>query len=203
MSLMEKGVVTNLNKKFLPGKIVTTFVMGSKKICEYDEGAGAFPSLRSNSLAHTHTHTHTRSRSHSHSLALAALVFADDFVDDNPAVSFMDAAIANHPAVIAQNPRVTAINSAVEIDLTGQVCADSIGETLISGVGGQVDFERGAALSPGGVPIICLPSTTSKGESRIVPLLKLGAGVVTTRPHVHFVVTEVSRAKRDWTLEPS
>ena len=96
----------------------------------------------------------------------------------------MDASIANHPAVIAQNPRVTAINAAVEIDLTGQVCADSIGETLISGVGGQVDFERGAALSPGGVPIICLPSTTSKGESRIVPVLNRGAGVVTTRPFV-------------------
>lgn len=102
----------------------------------------------------------------------------------------MDASIANHPAVIAQNPRVTAINAAVEVDLTGQVCADSIGETVISGVGGQVDFERGAALSPGGVPIICLPSTTSKGESRIVPTLNKGAGVVTTRPHVHFIVTE-------------
>lgn len=113
-----------------------------------------------------------------------------DFVDDNPVVSFMDASIANHPAVIAQNPRVTAINAAVEIDLTGQVCADSIGEMMISGVGGQVDFERGAALSPGGVPIICVPSTTSKGESRIVPTLRHGAGVVTTRPHVHFVVTE-------------
>ncbi len=78
----------------------------------------------------------------------------------------------------------------MEIDLTGQVCADSIGTSMISGVGGQVDFERGAALSPGGVPIICVPSVTSSGASRIVPFLKEGAGVVTTRSHAHWIVSE-------------
>jgi acyl-CoA hydrolase len=85
---------------------------------------------------------------------------------------------------------VTAINSAIEVDLTGQVCADSMGTSMYSGVGGQMDFIRGASLSEGGKPIIALPSVTSKGQSRIVPLLKEGAGVVTTRAHVHYVVTE-------------
>ncbi|RKP20435.1 hypothetical protein ROZALSC1DRAFT_28075, partial [Rozella allomycis CSF55] len=112
------------------------------------------------------------------------------FVDDNPEVMFMDVAIVNDPRIIGTNPKVTAINAAVEVDLTGQVCADSVGTRMISGVGGQVDFERGAALSPGGVPIICLPSTTKDGKSRIVPTLKVGAGVVTTRNHVHWVATE-------------
>jgi acyl-CoA hydrolase len=114
-----------------------------------------------------------------------------DFVDDNPSVALLDIAYVNDPAVIARNPRVTAINSAVEIDLTGQVCADSIGSRIISGVGGQMDFMRGAAMSAGGKPILALPSRTKSGASRIVPTLKVGAGVVTTRAHVHFVATEV------------
>ena len=113
-----------------------------------------------------------------------------DFVDDNPQVAMLDAGYVNDTAVIRRNPKVVAINSALEVDLTGQVCADSIGTRLYSGVGGQMDFIRGASLSEGGKPIIALPSTTSKGESRIVPILKLGAGVVTTRAHVHWVVTE-------------
>ncbi|MBX3144402.1 MAG: butyryl-CoA:acetate CoA-transferase, partial [Trueperaceae bacterium] len=99
-------------------------------------------------------------------------------------------AYTNDTAVIRRNPRATAINSAIEVDLTGQVCADSIGTELYSGVGGQMDFIRGASLSEGGKPIIALPSVTKRGESRIVPLLKPGAGVVTTRAHVHYVVTE-------------
>ncbi len=111
-----------------------------------------------------------------------------DFVDDNPAVVQLDIGYVNNPAVIARNPKVTAINSAVEIDLTGQVCADSIGFRVISGVGGQMDFIRGASLSAGG--IIALTSRTRRGEARIVPRLKKGAGVVTTRAHVHFVITE-------------
>jgi acyl-CoA hydrolase len=90
---------------------------------------------------------------------------------------------------------VTAINSAVEVDLTGQVCADSIGTYQYSGVGGQMDFIRGASLSEGGKPIIALPSTTRKGISRIVPFLKEGAGVVTTRAHVHYIVTEYGVAR--------
>ena len=113
-----------------------------------------------------------------------------DFVDDNPQVAMVDVAYVNDTAVIRRNPKVTAINSAIEIDLTGQVAADSIGTRQYSGVGGQMDFMRGAALSPGGKPIIALPSATSRGEPRIVPLLRTGAGVVTTRAHVHWVVTE-------------
>jgi acyl-CoA hydrolase len=96
----------------------------------------------------------------------------------------------NDTSIIRQNPKVTAINSAIEIDLTGQVCADSIGTYQYSGIGGQMDFIRGASLSDGGKPLIALPSVTSKGLSRIVPFLKEGAGVVTTRGHVHWVVTE-------------
>lgn len=113
-----------------------------------------------------------------------------DFIDDNPQILLLDIAYVNDTAVIRRNPKVTAINSAIEVDLTGQVCADSIGTLLYSGVGGQMDFIRGASLSEDGRPIIALPSTTSRGESKIVPFLKEGAGVVTTRAHVHYIVTE-------------
>lgn len=113
-----------------------------------------------------------------------------DFLDDNPQVHLLDITYVNDPHVIRRNPKVVAINSALEIDLTGQVCADSIGTRMWSGVGGQMDFLRGAALSPGGKPILAMPSTTSKGISRIAPILNPGAGVVTTRAHVHWVVTE-------------
>src|SRR5512143_1812895 len=113
-----------------------------------------------------------------------------DFLDDNPLVAMLDIAYVNDTAVIRRNPKVTAINSAIEVDLTGQVCADTIGDLQYSGVGGQMDFIRGAALSEGGKPIVALPSVTSTGKSRIVPALATGAAVVTTRAHVHFVVTE-------------
>jgi 4-hydroxybutyrate CoA-transferase len=113
-----------------------------------------------------------------------------DFLDDNPLVAMLDMAYVNDTAVIRRNPKVTAINSAIEVDITGQVCADSIGDRQYSGIGGQMDFIRGAALSEGGKPIIALPSVTSAGETRIVSMLKPAAGVVTTRAHVHFVVTE-------------
>ncbi|MBM4373787.1 MAG: acetyl-CoA hydrolase/transferase family protein [Deltaproteobacteria bacterium] len=144
--LVEKGVVTNEHKKVARGKIVTTFVLGTRKLY--------------------------------------------DFVDDNPLVAFHDISWVNDTSVIRKNPKVVAINSALELDLTGQVCADSIGTLQYSGIGGQMDFMRGASLSAGGKPIIAIPSTTSKGVSRIVPLLKEGAGVVTTRGHVQWVVTE-------------
>ncbi len=144
--LIESGVVNNSRKKVHAGKVVTGFVMGTRRVY--------------------------------------------DFVDDNPQVAFLDIAYVNDTSVIRKNPKVTAINSAIEIDLTGQVCADSIGTRQYSGVGGQMDFIRGASLSEGGRPIIALPSTTSKGATRIVPMLKPGAGVVTTRAHVHFVATE-------------
>ena len=144
--LVEAGVVTNEYKKVRPGKIVTTFVLGTRKVY--------------------------------------------DFVHDNASIAFMDVAFVNDTAVIRRNPKVVAINSAIEIDLTGQICADSIGTYQYSGIGGQMDYMRGASLSEGGKPIIAMPSVTTKGISRIVPMLKPGAGVVTTRGHVHYVVTE-------------
>jgi acyl-CoA hydrolase len=113
-----------------------------------------------------------------------------DFIDDNPMVAMLDVAYVNNPTVIQRNPKMTAINSAIEVDVSGQVCADSIGTAPYSGVGGQVDFVRGAALSRQGKPIIALPSRTAKGISRITTILKPGAGVVTSRAHVHYVVTE-------------
>lgn len=113
-----------------------------------------------------------------------------DYVHDNPAFVFLDIDYVNDPHVIRRNPKVIAINSAIEVDLTGQVCADSIGTMQYSGIGGQMDFMRGAALSEGGKPIIALTSRTAKGVNRITPFLKQGAGVVTTRGHIHYVVTE-------------
>lgn len=114
-----------------------------------------------------------------------------DFVHDNPFVTFSGSDRTNDTSAIRKNPKVVAINSAIEIDLTGQVCADSMGHKIYSGIGGQMDFIRGAALSPGGKPIIALPSTAKSGTiSRITPELKPGAGVVTTRGHIHWVVTE-------------
>jgi acyl-CoA hydrolase len=113
-----------------------------------------------------------------------------NFANDNPIVNCMQTSYVNDTSIIRKNPKVVAINSAIEIDLTGQVCADSIGTRQYSGIGGQLDFIRGASLSEGGKPIIALPSVTKNGESRIVPFLKQGAGVVTTRGHVHYVATE-------------
>jgi len=118
------------------------------------------------------------------------------FVDDNPEVTFLDIEFVNNPVVIAKNPQVTAINSAIQIDLTGQVCADSMGHKIYSGVGGQVDFVLGANFSEHGKSIIALPSTAKKGAfSRLVPALERGAGVVTTRALVDYVVTEYGIAE--------
>jgi 4-hydroxybutyrate CoA-transferase len=114
-----------------------------------------------------------------------------DFVDDNPTIEFHSCDRTNDTALIRKNDKVTAINSALEVDLSGQICADSIGHRIYSGIGGQMDFLRGAALSRGGKPIVALPATAARGTvSRIVAELKTGAGVVTTRGHVHWVVTE-------------
>lgn len=146
VELVRRGVITGARKRNHPGKVVASFVMGTRDLY--------------------------------------------DFVDDNPSVLLLDVAYTNDTAVIRRNPAVTAINSALEIDLTGQVCADSLGTHQYSGVGGQMDFIRGASLSERGKPIIAMPSATSRGESRIVPFLKPGAGVVTTRAHVNYVVTE-------------
>ena len=144
--LVEKGVINNAQKRVHPGKVVSSFAMGTRSLY--------------------------------------------DFMDDNPQIAMLDVAYVNDTAVIRRNPRVTAINSAIEVDRTGQVVADSIGTRQYSGVGGQMDFIRGASLSRGGKPIIALPSQTGRGISRIVPHLKQGGGVVTTRAHVHYVVTE-------------
>lgn len=144
--LVEKGVITGRYKKKHRGRIITSFVLGSRKLY--------------------------------------------DFVDDNPLVELLESDYVNDTHVIRQNPKMVAINSAIEVDITGQVCADSIGKQIFSGVGGQMDFIRGASLSEGGRPVIALPSVTKTGESRIVTFLKEGAGVVTTRAHVHYIVTE-------------
>lgn len=113
-----------------------------------------------------------------------------DFVNDNPFIEMRESSFVNDTAVIRKNPKMVAINSAIEVDITGQVCADSIGCRMYSGVGGQMDFIRGASLSEGGKAIIALPSVTKNGQSRIVPFLKQGAGVVTTRSHVQYIITE-------------
>jgi acyl-CoA hydrolase len=114
-----------------------------------------------------------------------------DFVNENPMVEFHPCDRTNDTALIRQNDKVVAVNSALEVDLTGQICADSLGHKIYSGIGGQMDFIHGAALSKDGKPIIAIPATAAKGKlSRIVPELKPGAGIVTTRGHVHWVVTE-------------
>ena len=145
--LIEKGIVTNKAKTLHRGKIVASFVMGTRKLY--------------------------------------------DFIHNNPMIEFRPTEYTNDPFIIAQNEKMISINSAIELDLTGQVCSDSLGLMFYSGIGGQVDFVRGAARSKGGKPIIALPSTAEDGSiSRIVPILKPGAGVVTSRGDVHYVVSE-------------
>jgi acyl-CoA hydrolase len=146
IDLIESNVITCDYKGILPGRVLATFLIGSKRLY--------------------------------------------DFVNDNPFIEMKESCLVNDASRIRKNPKMVAINSAIEVDLTGQVCADSIGTRMYSGVGGQMDFIRGAALSDGGKAIIALPSITKNGESRIVPFLKQGAGVVTTRAHVQYVITE-------------
>ncbi len=144
---VETGFITGSKKTLHPGKVIGTFVLGSRELYDY--------------------------------------------VHNNPVFELHPANYTNNPLVIARNERMVSVNSAIEIDLTGQVCADSIGPYIYSGFGGQVDFVRGAAMSENGKPIIALPSTARDGTvSRIVPFLKQGAGVVTSRADVHYVVTE-------------
>lgn len=146
IDLIEKNVINCNYKGVTPGRVLSTFLIGSKRLY--------------------------------------------DFVNDNPFIELRESCYVNDTAKIRRNPRMVSINSAIEVDITGQVCADSIGATMYSGVGGQMDFVRGASLSDGGKAIIALPSTTKKGESRIVPYLKQGAGVVSTRSHVQYIITE-------------
>lgn len=146
IDLILKDVINCNYKGIGSGRVLTTFLMGSKRLYDY--------------------------------------------VDDNPFIEMRSCDYVNDVANIRQNPKMVAINSAIQVDLSGQVCADSIGTRMYSGVGGQMDFIRGASLSEGGKAIIAMPSTTHKGISRIVPFLYPGAGVVTTRAHVHYIVTE-------------
>ena len=147
VELVEMGVINNERKTLHPGKIISSFVLGSRELYA--------------------------------------------FIHNNPLIEFHPSHYVNDPFVIAQNERMVAINSAVEVDLTGQVVSDSLGARIYSGIGGQVDFIRGAAHSPGGKPVIALPATAKNGTvSRIVNFLTPGAGVVTSRGDVHYVVTE-------------
>lgn len=147
VDLVERGAVDGSRKTFVPGKVVASFAMGTRRLY--------------------------------------------DFLDDNPVMSFWGSDVVNDPFVISSNDNTVAVNSALQVDLTGQVNSDSIGTRVFSGIGGQVDFIRGAARSRGGRPVIALPSTARGGTlSRIVPTLTDGAGVVTSRGDVHFVVTE-------------
>ena len=148
---------------------------------------GILPLIQSGVITNAYKKKHKNKVVSSFAIGTRALY---DFIDDNPMFEFLESEYVNSAEVIAKNPNVIALNSAIEIDLTGQVCSDSIGTYQYSGVGGQMDFIRGASLSQGGKPIIAMPSTTSKGESKIVPFLHQGAGVVTTRAHVHYVITE-------------
>ena len=142
----EKNVINCNYKGILRGRVLATFLLGSKRLY--------------------------------------------DFVDDNPFIEMRESSMVNDTERIRRNPKMISINSAIEVDVTGQVCADSIGAKMYSGVGGQMDFIRGASLSQGGKAIIALPSITKNGVSRIVPYLKQGAGVVTTRAHVQYIITE-------------
>lgn len=147
MELIKSGVITGAKKTIHKGKVICTFILGTRKLYE--------------------------------------------FVNDNPIFELHPVEYVNDPFVISQNENIVAVNSAIEVDLTGQVCSDSIGTYIYSGFGGQLDFIRGAARAKNGKPVIALPSTAKGGEiSRIVPYLKKGAGVVTTRADVHYVVTE-------------
>lgn len=148
IDLVRRGCITNNKKKAHKGRMVGSFLVGTRELY--------------------------------------------DFVDNNPFIEMLEIDYVNNTHIVSTQPKMTAINSCIEVDLTGQICADSIGTRMYSGFGGQVDFIRGAGESIDGLgkPIIALVSTTKKGESKIVPVLKSGAGVVTTRAHVHYVVTE-------------
>jgi acyl-CoA hydrolase len=149
---------------------------------------GLLPLLDSGAIDNAHKTLHPRKVVTSFALGTRALY---DYIDQNPVFEFLPNQYTNAPEVIARNDRMIAVNAAIEIDLSGQVCSDSIGSLPFSGVGGQVDFIRGASHSRGGVPIIALPSTARENSlSRIVPRLKPGAGVVTSRADVRWVATE-------------
>ena len=187
-SLIEDGATLQMGIGTIPDQVLKN-LMNHKNLGIHTEmlSDGVIPLIEKGAINNSHKKIGV-GRSVTGFLAGTRKLY--DYVDDNPEIRVMDISVVNDTSIIRKNPKATAINSAIEIDLTGQVCADSIGSYQYSGIGGQMDFMRGASLSEGGKPIIALPSTTSKGLSRIVPFLKEGAGVVTTRGHVHWVVTE-------------
>ena len=187
-SLVEDGATLQLGIGAIPDQVLRNLV-NHKSLGLHTEmlSDGVIPLIQKGIIDNSHKKMNVGSAVTGFMVGTRSLY---DFVDDNPAIRVKDISYVNDTSVIRKNPKVTSINSAIELDLTGQVCADSIGTYQYSGIGGQMDFMRGAALSKGGKPIIALPSVTAKNVSRIVPFLKNGAGVVTTRGHIHWVVTE-------------
>lgn len=186
--LVEKGATLQMGIGAIPDAVLASLI-DHKELGVHTEmfSDGIIPLIEKGVITNQHKKKHRGKTVTSFMLGSRKLY---DFVDDNPSIAVLGIDYVNDTAVIRTNPKVTAINSAIEVDITGQVCSDSIGTYHYSGVGGQMDFMRGASLSEGGKPIIALPSTTTKGVSRIVSFLKEGAGVVTTRAHAHYIVTE-------------
>jgi acyl-CoA hydrolase len=187
-NLVENGATIQMGIGAIPDAVLAS-LSAHKELGVHTEmfSDGIIPLIESGVVTNQHKKKH-RGKSVTSFLLGSRKLY--DFVDDNPSVAVLAIDYVNDTSVIRTNPKVTAINSAIEVDITGQVCSDSIGTYHYSGVGGQMDFIRGASLSEGGKPIIALPSTTRKGISRIAAFLKQGAGVVTTRAHAHYIVTE-------------
>lgn len=190
--LVENGATLQMGIGTVPDAVLNC-LLNHKELGVHTEmfSDGIIPLIEKGVITNQHKRKHRNKTVTSFLLGTRKLY---DFVNDNPSIVALGIDYVNDTAVIRTNPKVTAINSAIEVDVTGQVCSDSIGTYHYSGVGGQLDFVRGASLSEGGKPIIALPSATRKGESRIVSFLKPGAGVVTTRAHAHYIVTEYGSA---------
>jgi acyl-CoA hydrolase len=187
-TLVEDGATLQMGIGSIPDAVLSCLT-GHKELGVHTEmfSDGIIPLIKKGIITNQHKKKYKGKTVTSFMLGSRKLY---DFVNDNPAIAVLDIEYVNDTSVIRTNPKVTAINSAIEVDITGQVCSDSIGTYHYSGVGGQMDFMRGASLSEGGKPIIALPSITSKGDSRIAASLKKGAGVVTTRAHAHYIITE-------------
>ena len=186
--LIEDGATLQLGIGAIPDA-VCSHLKGHKDLGIHTEmwSDGAFDLIKAGAVTNKHKKFHQGKTTSCFMIGSKEMY---QYVNDNMSVLNLEASYTNYPINIIRNPKVTAVNSATEIDLTGQVCADSIGHKIISGVGGQMDFMRAAGLSEGGKPILALSSTTKSGASRIQVRLKDGAGVVTTRAHVHHIVTE-------------
>ncbi len=187
-SLIEDGSTLQLGIGTIPDAVLSQ-LKGHKDLGVHTEmfSDGVIDLVRSGVVTNKYKKKHRRKVITSFAIGTKDLY---DFIDDNTQFAFLESDYVNRAYIISRNPKVAAVNSAIEIDITGQVCSDSMGTYQYSGVGGQMDFIRGAAMSQGGKPIIAMASRTKKGTPKIVPFLQQGAGVVTTRAHVHYVVTE-------------